>query len=536
MPSLPTACYRLQLRGGVDFAAAEALLPWLARLGISHLYLSPIFRAMPGSTHGYDVIDPNRIEDDLGGRRGFAHLAAAARGQGIGLILDIVPNHMAFSPHNPWLRDVLRRGRRSRWHRHFDIRTDGPLLLPMLEAPFQELLERGALAVAADPDGPVLVTGGLRVPLDPDTVAGADIATLHGRQFWRLVPWRDEAEAIAHRRFFNITGLIGLRVEDAGVLADTHRLVFDLADAGLIAGLRIDHIDGLADPGTYLRRLRARLPEMPIWVEKILAPGEALPDWPVTGTTGYELARDIGQRLTDGAGLAAIDTLYRRATGRGGDFHAVVARAKREVLQGSLAPELQQLQTLLQPLVAADLLAREYRPEVWRQALIGLIALSTLIAWLMDAQLAPLISRPQDPAAQLMETMRLQLEQRPLVFAAGQLVGNIVTVALVTRIGRFFGGHGRFEDVLLAAVWMKAMLLVLQFAQLIFIGIALPVAAMLAMVETMAFLYLALRLTQVVHGFRRPLLVAVGMAASFLALVFGASILLMLFGLTPQEF
>ena len=168
-------------------------------------------------------------------------------------------------------------------------------------------------------------------------------------------------------------------------------------------------------------------------------------------------------------------------------------------------------------------------------ALIGLIALSTLIAWLMDAQLAPLISRPQDPAAQLMETMRLQLEQRPLVFAAGQLVGNIVTVALVTRIGRFFGGHGRFEDVLLAAVWMKAMLLVLQFAQLIFIGIALPIAAMLTMVETMAFLYLALRLTQVVHGFRSPLRVAVGMVLSFLVLMFALTTLMVLLGLTLPE-
>ena len=150
MPRLPSSCYRLQLRGGVDFAAAERLLPYLVRLGISHLYLSPIFAAQPGSTHGYDVIDPSRIEPSLGGREGFDRLAGAARSQGVGIILDIVPNHVAFTLDNPWLRDVLRHGRDSRYFGHFDILPGRRLALPMLDAPFEEVLEQGGFAVEQD--------------------------------------------------------------------------------------------------------------------------------------------------------------------------------------------------------------------------------------------------------------------------------------------------------------------------------------------------------------------------------------------------
>ncbi len=324
MQRLPSSCYRLQLRNGVDFAAAERLLPYLMRLGISHLYLSPVFAAQPGSTHGYDVIDPTRIEPGLGGRAGFDRLAEAAQAQGIGIVLDIVPNHVAFTLENPWLRDLLAQGRASRYVRHFDILPDRPLALPMLEAPFEEVLEKDGFSVETSPDGPVLVRGALRVPLDPATLPPdppklhdrAAIRALHDRQFWRLCHWRAERDAITHRRFFNITGLIGVRVEDEEVFEDTHRLIFDLVDTGAVAGLRIDHIDGLAGPGVYLRRLRARLPEIPIWLEKILAPDESLPDWPVEGTTGYVLARDIGQVLTDGDGVRRLDALYRCQTGR----------------------------------------------------------------------------------------------------------------------------------------------------------------------------------------------------------------------------
>lgn len=194
-------------------------------------------------------------------------------------------------------------------------------------------------------------------------------------------------------------------------------------------------------------------------------------------------------------------------------------------------------QTLLQPEAAWQRLrALPFGPREHWLALLALTVVGTLAAWLTDALLGPVGPVPDDPPARMMEAVRLQLQHRPVVFAAMQLAGTVLLIALVTRIGRLFGGRAGFNDVLLAAVWMKAMLFVLQLGQLVLVHFAIGLAALLAMVETVLFLYLAVRLTQVVHGFRSPLLVAVGMAASFLALVFGASILLMLFGLTPQEF
>lgn len=382
MPSLPSSCYRLQLRNGMTFAAATRLLPYLFRLGISHLYLSPVFAAQPGSTHGYDVIDPTMIDPALGGRAGFERLSQAAHAQGMGIILDIVPNHVAFTLENPWVRDVLARGRNSRYFGHFDILPDQKLALPMLEAPFEEVLDKAGFTVAMADDGPVLVHGQLRVPLDPVTLCHDlprptdrdEIRALHDRQFWRLCHWRTERDAITHRRFFNITGLIGVRVEDESVFEDSHRLIFDLIGSGAVSGLRIDHIDGLADPASYLRRLHARLPDTPVWLEKILAPGETLPDWPVAGTTGYVLACDIGQLLTDCDGAHRLDTLYQRETGRQAEFGAIVVAAKRAILETELAAELWQLQALASALAATDRLVCEYGPETWRQTILALIA------------------------------------------------------------------------------------------------------------------------------------------------------------------
>lgn len=168
-------------------------------------------------------------------------------------------------------------------------------------------------------------------------------------------------------------------------------------------------------------------------------------------------------------------------------------------------------------------------------ALMALIAVSTLAGWMMDALLSPLAPPPGDATAQLMEAVRLQLEHRPLVFAIIQLAGSIVTIALVTRIGRIFGGRASFDDVLLAAVWMKALLLVLQLGQLFLVSFALPIAAILAMIETLAFLYLAVRLTQVVHGFSSPFRVAIGMIASFFVLILALTTVMVLLGLSPTE-
>ena len=256
-PDIPTATYRLQLREGVHFARVRDLLPYLADLGISHLYLSPIFTASTGSTHGYDIIDPTRIDPALGGREGFEALARAARARGLGIILDIVPNHTAFTLENPWLLDVLKQGQSSPYARHFDIDwAAGPLVLPFLPEPFEKMLSDGAFSAS---DG-FWRFGDVSVPLADADAATGDLRALHDAQHWRLVHYDQERDGITHRRFFNVTSLIGMRVEDRQVFEDTHGLIFDLVRSGLVQGLRVDHIDGLADPQTYLDWLHEALP------------------------------------------------------------------------------------------------------------------------------------------------------------------------------------------------------------------------------------------------------------------------------------
>ena len=343
-----TATYRIQLRNGVTFDTVTGLLPYLADLGVSHVYLSPIFTATEGSTHGYDVTDPGEIDPVLGGRAGFDRLAAAADDAGLGLMIDIVPNHTAFTVQNPWLADVLTHGRESRYAGHFDIDWAKRLLLPWLGEPFDDLLAKGEVEVR---DGAMHVHG-FAVPLAPGT-GGGSVEEVHARQHWRLVHWITEREEVSHRRFFNVTGLIGMRVEDHAVFDDMHALTFDLIRGGQVDALRLDHIDGLLDPGAYLARLKRELPRTPIWVEKILVGDERLPDWGLMGTTGYEAARKIAQVLTDAKGHARIVADWHAATGRDEDFATCLEHAKRLVLTQELVPEYRQLVTLAGAVVEA---------------------------------------------------------------------------------------------------------------------------------------------------------------------------------------
>lgn len=365
------ASYRVQLRGGMDFATLEGRLDQIAALGVSHLYLSPILTAAPDSTHGYDVTDPSVIDETLGGLEGFEKLAAAARAKGLKIILDIVPNHMAFGLDTPWFRDVLRKGMRSPHAPKFDIDwSSGYLALPWLERPLGELAEAGEVEIGEG----VLRVKGLEVPLSPGSDGEGrveDIEALHARQHWRLIPWPLERDSITHRRFFSVTGLIGVRVEDPEVFAETHALLFDLVDRDLVQGLRVDHVDGLVDPESYLNQLAERLPDIDIWVEKILVTGETLPDWPVAGTTGYEAAAVIARILTNPEGLDRIDDLWRRESGIEGGFHPMVEQAKREVLVDELAAELRQLRTLAQAI--AEVESEPLGPETLREAISELL-------------------------------------------------------------------------------------------------------------------------------------------------------------------
>jgi (1->4)-alpha-D-glucan 1-alpha-D-glucosylmutase len=358
-------------------------VPYLDALGVSHLYASPLFTATPGSTHGYDITDPTTIDPALGGRAGLERLSAALASRGMGLILDIVPNHMAFAPETPWLRDVLRLGTGSRYARHFDLDLDGERLrLPWLPDHFENVLADRGAEVADDPDGPMLVLDDLRVPLartshlesarkDP---APATIRRLHAEQPWRLVHWRTEQDALTHRRFFNVTGLVGVRVEDPEVFEDTHALLLDLIRTGTVDGVRIDHVDGLADPAGYLAMLRARAPDTPIWIEKILSDGEDLPPWPVQGTTGYEVSRLIGRLVLHPDGREVIAAAYREATGRDAPVADVFARAKRQILGEDLAAELWALHRMLGEIARNDPIGVEFGPEALRHAIVELVA------------------------------------------------------------------------------------------------------------------------------------------------------------------
>ncbi len=362
---IPRATYRLQFHAGFTFADAQAILPYLDALGISHVYASPITMARRGSTHGYDVIDPTRINPELGGEAGFRALVEALRARGMGIIIDIVPNHMGVAEgENLWWNDVLRLGRQSPHAIVFDIDWNGPIILPLLGATLPEVVAAGDLKLAVR-DGALCfdLYAGQFLPLRPGSAAemgwqpadfpadpaAADLLRLAGTQQYRLVHWRTANDLLNWRRFFAINELAAVRVEDPVVFAATHRLYFDLFRDGLIDGVRVDHVDGLTDPAGYCRALRAAFDAIRsggerayIVVEKILAADEPLAtDWGVEGTSGYDAMRDLTGLLHDPAGWPRLEALWRAAAPETLDFEAEVLRARQQILawqfEGQLA-------------------------------------------------------------------------------------------------------------------------------------------------------------------------------------------------------
>jgi (1->4)-alpha-D-glucan 1-alpha-D-glucosylmutase len=413
------ATYRIQFNAAFTFAEAEALVPYLAALGISHLYASPIFAARAGSTHGYDVVDPNRLNPELGTEAEFASLVAALHRAEMGLIIDIVPNHMAVGRANEMLQRALCLGPDSFAARVFDIDWSGErVAMPFLGGPLDAVLDdivlerdaatglllavyhENAFALRPSSTADLLAAAGLDAGLEakwrgletaPDEATFADAALATSRldgeaaetldaalaqadrravlasQRWRLDEWRTARDTLSHRRFFNITELIGVRVEDPEVFDWSHRLALELVRSGDVDGLRIDHIDGLRDPEGYCHRLRAAVgPEVPILVEKILGLHEALPEWPIEGTTGYEGLNEINRLFVEPAAAAAFDRHLVAAGELEGDHASRLIRAKRQVLDELFAPELDRLAA-----TGADLL--EVGPEAARAAIRALL-------------------------------------------------------------------------------------------------------------------------------------------------------------------
>ncbi|WP_128374754.1 malto-oligosyltrehalose synthase [Streptomyces cavernae] len=376
-PVIPTATYRLQLQPAFPFAAAEAAVPYLASLGISHLHLSPVLEAVPGSAHGYDVVDHARVRGELGGEEGLRALAATARAHGLGLVVDIVPNHMAMSPrHNQALREVLRAGPESPYARWFDVDWEaqgGKLLLPVLGGPVGQELDR----FEVDAEHGELRYYEHTFPLREGTEK-LPLPELLDAQWYRPVWWRLARTELNYRRFFSISELIGVRVEDPEVFEATHRKVLELLADGVIQGLRVDHPDGLADPDAYLRRLHEATGGRWTVVEKILADGEPLPaSWPVAGTTGYDALRHVDGLFVDPAGAGELLGQYRRFTApppdRGGHWEATVRRAAYKVIGHELATELDRLTRTASLLCAADLALRDRAPWALRTALVELL-------------------------------------------------------------------------------------------------------------------------------------------------------------------
>ncbi len=454
--AIPRATARLQLHQQFTFDDAVRVVPYYAALGISHIYASPILTARPGSTHGYDIVDPTRINPELGGEAGLRRLVASLRAADMGLILDIVPNHMGIGAHNPWWQHVLEWGQASPYARWFDIdwqpadeTLHGKVMAPFLGQPYGDALGSGqiklqfdaqrgkfhvsyyahrfpvspadyasilqaagsdhlALAIAAfeadgakgegshernhisqqsadlgcgvlrdlgaSSDGMAAIAAVLTQFL-PDTPAGFDrLHRLLERQHYRLAWWRCAADGINWRRFFEVTDLAGVRVEQDDVFEATHALIFRLYTEGLIDGVRIDHVDGLADPGAYCRKLRRRLqalsaqrpPELPpapayLIVEKILGAQEALrSNWDIDGTSGYDFMDQVGAVLHDAAGEAPLTALWSAVSGQEQDFLAEVQQARRQLLANNLAGEFEAAARALHALARTDLRTRDY--------------------------------------------------------------------------------------------------------------------------------------------------------------------------------
>jgi (1->4)-alpha-D-glucan 1-alpha-D-glucosylmutase len=443
--NMPTATYRIQLNPAFGFQAARTVISYLAELGISDLYASPIFKAVKGSLHGYDVVDPNQLNPELGGISDLEGLAAELKTYNMGWIQDIVPNHMAIDSENRLLMDIFENGSSSRYFQFFDVDWDYPaaslnkrILAPFLGRFYGECLEAREIAVQYGPDGFKAAYYNLAFPLriksylnlfkdlsqlkkklaedDPDfikllgilyvlkSLSSTDepegrnnqirfiqhtmweaynsnavikafvdetLRKFNGRkgkaesfnllddllsqQVFRLSFWKVAAEEINYRRFFCVNGLISLKVEDEHVLDYTHGLIFDLIEKRIVTGLRIDHVDGLYDPASYLQKVRGRAPTTYIVVEKILNLNEDLPaSWPVQGTTGYDFTNYVNELFCQKENERAFGRIYAGVTGLKSSYEDVVRDNKKLIIQEDLASDVHNLAQLLKNISSRD--------------------------------------------------------------------------------------------------------------------------------------------------------------------------------------
>jgi (1->4)-alpha-D-glucan 1-alpha-D-glucosylmutase len=366
----PRCTYRLQLSRDFTFEAAASRARYLASLGVSHVYSSPFLQAAPASTHGYDVVDPHTINKELGGEPGFHRFTSALEKHGLKLLMDVVPNHMATAGRaNPWWWDLLQHGKSSRYAGYFDVNWDplmphlkGKVLLGVLADRYGRELEAGRLTLVLNghEQNADVVVGyqDNEFPISRESLDGLDVDAVREdldaldallqQQHYRLAYWRTAQEELNYRRFFTVDSLIGLRVELDQVLQDSHLLVFELLARGDVAGLRVDHVDGLLDPRRYLETLRSAAPNAYLAVEKVLEYDETLPsEFPVQGTTGYDFIAHVDGLFVDSENEEPMTALYRAFTGESLTFAEVVRTCKQEVMMSDLGPDFERLASLL---------------------------------------------------------------------------------------------------------------------------------------------------------------------------------------------
>ena len=412
----PRATARLQLHAGYTLDDACAQVPYYAALGVSHLYLSPVTQARAGSTHGYDVIDHGHVSTELGGEPALRRLALAARARGLGLIADIVPNHMAADVSNPWWADVLRQGEGSPHARTFDIdwrvpdaALRGKVLLPVLPEPYGVCLEAGGISLVHEVQagGYAIAVGDTRYPVaqppedppgDPAQVCAAHsprtpsgqrrLHHLLERQHYRLAWWTTAPDQINWRRFFEISELVGVRIDHEAVFDAVHALPLRLYREGLLDGLRIDHVDGLAEPGAYLRRLRGALAQAGpnrvqaglagdpyLIVEKILADDEALdPRWPADGTTGYDFMDQVGALLHAPAAREPLEQFWQQLSGQTRSAPDQLVCARHLMLARHFPAERLTLVRALTRVASLDLRTRDCTSPAIDRVLTALLA------------------------------------------------------------------------------------------------------------------------------------------------------------------
>lgn len=342
----PSSTYRLQLTDEFTLKDAVGVLDYLDDLGVDAVYLSPVLTSTRGSTHGYDCTDPTTIDTTRGGEEAWARFLAAATEHGMGVVVDIVPNHVGISApqENPAWWDVLTHGESSQYAAWFDIDwTTGPILVPILGSD----ADVAELTLDTSGDEPLVAYHDHRFPLAPGTDTDAGMSAILAAQHYRLVDWRRGDSELNHRRFFTITTLAGIRQEDPAVFEATHARVRRMVDEGVI-GLRVDHPDGVADPADYFGRLRELAgPRMWLLAEKILEPGERLPAWPIAGTTGYDALREVEHVFIDQTKEQAFDELYAAYGDDHRSFADHATEGKRRAATNLLAAERARLLRLL---------------------------------------------------------------------------------------------------------------------------------------------------------------------------------------------